>query len=103
MTSTSWDGNSEGVGALKQKCPPWGGGVWISSGTTPCILRYFPGGGGLCTSSPRSSGGGVKKAPLLQHPGELARRLPGGGGYCHIQDIIGICHCEGYIKLFSMR
>ena len=26
MTSTSWDGNSEGVGALKQKCPPWGGG-----------------------------------------------------------------------------
>ena len=26
MTSTSWDGNSEGVGALKQKCPPSGEG-----------------------------------------------------------------------------
>ena len=33
MTSTPWNGNSKGVGGLKQKCPPsWG--VWIFSGTT---------------------------------------------------------------------
>ena len=89
------------MGALKQKRPPGGGGMDIFWNHT--ILRYFPGGGGLCTSSPRSSGGGIKKAPLPQNPGELARRLPGEGGYCHIQDIIGICHCEGYIKLFSLR
>ena len=101
MTSTSWDGNSGGWGLLNKSALRGGGGMDIFWNHT--ILRYFPGGGGLCTSSPRSSGGGMKKAPLLQHPGELARRLPGGGGYCHIQDIIGICHCEGYIKLFSLR
>ena len=40
MTSTPWNGNSKGVGGLKQKCPPWGGGgeVWIFSGTTHCVF-----------------------------------------------------------------
>ena len=43
MTSTSWNGNSSGVGALKQKCPPSGvgGGVWIFSGTTHCDIVYI--------------------------------------------------------------
>ena len=34
MISTPWNGNSSGVEGLKHKCPPWGGGVWIFSGTT---------------------------------------------------------------------
>ena len=66
MTSTSWDGNSGGWGLLN-KSALWGeGGMDIFWNHT--ILRYFPGGGGLCTSSPRSSGGGMKKVPLPQHP-----------------------------------
>ena len=43
MTSTSWNENSSGVVAPKQKCPPsgvgvggGGGGVWIFSGKTHC-------------------------------------------------------------------
>ena len=39
MTGTSWNGNSKGVGGLKQKFPPWEGGVWIFSGTTHCVFH----------------------------------------------------------------
>ena len=42
MTSTPWKANSNGIGDLKQKCPPLGGGggggVRIFSGTTHLAL-----------------------------------------------------------------
>ena len=41
MTSTPWNGNSWGVGDLKQKChlPGGGGGVWIIQ-IVRCCRKY---------------------------------------------------------------
>ena len=40
MMMTPWNGNSKGVGGLKQKCPPWGGGggMDIFWNYTLCLL-----------------------------------------------------------------
>ena len=39
ISSTLWNGNSKKVRGVKLKCPPSkGGGKWIFSGTTQCIL-----------------------------------------------------------------
>ena len=37
LTSTPWNGNSKGVGALKQKCPPWEG-IRIFSAATHYVF-----------------------------------------------------------------
>ena len=31
----------QGVRGLKEKCPPWGVGVWIIPGTTDCMEGEF--------------------------------------------------------------